>query len=195
MATQTIEEALIEAQTALQALIANQEAILAIDSASNAMAQAIQSGHKILSCGNGGSLCDSMHFAEEMTGRFRQDRPGFAAIAIADASHMSCVGNDYGYEEVFARYVSAVGQKGDVLLAITTSGTSKNVLKAVVAAKQKGMVVVGLTGKALSPLAQEADIAIVTPAGRWADRVQELHIKCIHIMIEQVERLLAPQNY
>ncbi len=195
MATQTIKEALVEAQTALQALIANEEAILAIDSASNAMAQAIQSGHKILSCGNGGSLCDSMHFAEEMTGRFRQDRPGFAAIAIADASHMSCVGNDYGYEEVFARYVSAVGQKGDVLLAITTSGTSKNVLKAVVAAKQKGMVVVGLTGKALSPLAQEADIAIVTPAGRWADRVQELHIKCIHIMIEQVERLLAPQNY
>lgn len=195
MATQTIKEALIEAQTALQALIANEEAILAIDSASNAMAQAIQSGHKILSCGNGGSLCDSMHFAEEMTGRFRQDRPGFAAIAIADASHMSCVGNDYGYEEVFARYVSAVGQKGDVLLAITTSGTSKNVLKAVVAAKQKGMVVVGLTGKAQSPLAQEADIAIVTPAGRWADRVQELHIKCIHIMIEQVERLLAPQNY
>ena len=195
MATQTIKEALIEAQTALQALIANEEAILAIDSASNAMAQAIQSGHKILSCGNGGSLCDSMHFAEEMTGRFRQDRPGFAAIAIADASHMSCVGNDYGYEEVFARYVSAVGQKGDVLLAITTSGTSKNVLKAVVAAKQKGMVVVGWTGKALSPLAQEADIAIVTPAGRWADRVQELHIKCIHIMIEQVERLLAPQNY
>ena len=195
MATQTIKEALVEAQTALQALIANEEAILAIDSASNAMAQAIQSGHKILSCGNGGSLCDSMHFAEEMTGRFRQDRPGFAAIAIADASHMSCVGNDYGYEEVFARYVSAVGQKGDVLLAITTSGTSKNVLKAVVAAKQKGMVVVGLTGKALSPLAQEADIAIVTPAGRWADRVQELHIKCIHIMIDQVERLLAPQNY
>lgn len=195
MATQTIKEALIEAQTALQALIANEEAILAIDSASNAMAQAIQSGHKILSCGNGGSLCDSMHFAEEMTGRFRQDRPGFAAIAIADASHMSCVGNDYGYEEVFARYVSAVGQKGDVLLAITTSGTSKNVLKAVVAAKQKGIVVVGLTGKAQSPLAQEADIAIVTPAGRWADRVQELHIKCIHIMIEQVERLLAPQNY
>ena len=123
MATQTIKEALIEAQTALQALIANEEAILSIDSASNAMAQAIQSGHKILSCGNGGSLCDSMHFAEEMTGRFRQDRPGFAAIAIADASHMSCVGNDYGYEEVFARYVSAVGQKGDVLLAITTSGT------------------------------------------------------------------------
>ena len=195
MATQTIKEALIEAQTALQALIANEEAILAIDSASNAMAQAIQSGHKILSCGNGGSLCDSMHFAEEMTGRFRQDRPGFAAIAIADASHMSCVGNDYGYEEVFARYVSAVGQKGDVLLAITTSGTSANVIDAVEAAHKNGMKVVGLTGKFDSPLAQKADVAIVTPAGRWADRVQELHIKCIHILIELVERQLAPENY
>ncbi len=195
MATETIKAALMEAQMALEALIANDEAIAAVDCASKAMAQAISSGHKILSCGNGGSLCDSMHFAEEMTGRFRQDRPGFAAIAIADASHMSCVGNDYGYEEVFARYVSAVGQKGDVLLAITTSGTSKNVLKAVAAAKEKGMIVVGLTGKQESPLAKEADIAIVTPAGRWADRVQELHIKCIHIMIEQVERILAPENY
>lgn len=195
MATETIKAALMEAQMALEALIANDEAIAAVDCASKAMAQAISSGHKILSCGNGGSLCDSMHFAEEMTGRFRQDRPGFAAIAIADASHMSCVGNDYGYEQVFARYVSAVGQKGDVLLAITTSGTSKNVLKAVAAAKEKGMIVVGLTGKQESPLAKEADIAIVTPAGRWADRVQELHIKCIHIMIEQVERILAPENY
>ena len=195
MATETIKATLMEAQMALEALIANDEAIAAVDCASKAMAQAISSGHKILSCGNGGSLCDSIHFAEEMTGRFRQDRPGFAAIAIADASHMSCVGNDYGYEEVFARYVSAVGQKGDVLLAITTSGTSKNVLKAVAAAKEKGMIVVGLTGKQESPLAKEADIAIVTPAGRWADRVQELHIKCIHIMIEQVERILAPENY
>ena len=195
MATETIKATLMEAQMALEALIANDEAIAAVDCASKAMAQAISSGHKILSCGNGGSLCDSMHFAEEMTGRFRQDRPGFAAIAIADASHMSCVGNDYGYEQVFARYVSAVGQKGDVLLAITTSGTSKNVLKAVAAAKEKGMIVVGLTGKQESPLAKEADIAIVTPAGRWADRVQELHIKCIHIMIEQVERILAPENY
>ena len=195
MATETIKATLMEAQMALEALIANDEAIAAVDCASKAMAQAISSGHKILSCGNGGSLCDAMQFAEEMTGRFRQDRPGFAAIAIADASHMSCVGNDYGYEEVFARYVSAVGQKGDVLLAITTSGTSKNVLKAVAAAKEKGMIVVGLTGKQESPLAKEADIAIVTPAGRWADRVQELHIKCIHIMIEQVERILAPENY
>ena len=116
MATETIKATLMEAQMALEALIANDEAIAAVDCASKAMAQAISSGHKILSCGNGGSLCDSMHFAEEMTGRFRQDRPGFAAIAIADASHMSCVGNDYGYEEVFARYVSEKGKKGDSFL-------------------------------------------------------------------------------
>lgn len=195
MAVETIKAALLEAQAALEGLLENESALHAIDAAASAMAGAIQSGHKILSCGNGGSLCDAMHFAEEMTGRFREDRPGFAAIAIADASHMSCVGNDYGYEEVFARYVSAVGSPGDVLLAITTSGTSKNVLKAVEAAHERGMTVVGLTGRTESPLAQKADIAIVTPAGRWADRVQELHIKCIHIMIEQVERRLAPENY
>ena len=123
MATETIKATLMEAQMALEALIANDEAIAAVDCASKAMAQAISSGHKILSCGNGGSLCDSMHFAEEMTGRFRQDRPGFAAIAIADASHMSCVGNDYGYEEVFARYNASVG---DNMRATEHFETDKN---------------------------------------------------------------------
>ena len=190
-----ILNALQDAHSALEALLANEQALDQLAKAGDAMADAIASGHKILSCGNGGSLCDAMHFAEEMTGRYRQDRPGFAAIAIADASHMSCVGNDYGYSDVFSRYVSAVGQKGDVLLAITTSGTSGNVLAAVKAAHEKGMLVVGLTGRENSPLANEADFAIVTPAGKWADRVQELHIKCIHILIELVERCLAPENY
>ncbi len=190
-----ILNALKDAQSALDALIANEAALAEIERAAQVMAQAIKNGKKILSCGNGGSLCDAMHFAEEMTGRYRQNRPGFAAIAISDASHMSCVGNDYGYNEVFSRYVSAVGQAGDVLLGITTSGTSANVLAAVKVAQEKGMTVVGLTGKEASPLAQEADVAIVTPAGAWADRVQELHIKCIHILIELVERELAPENY
>ena len=190
MSKEHVLKALTEAREALDALMADEATLEA-----HRMAQAIRAGNKILSCGNGGSLCDAMHFAEEMTGRYRQNRPGYAAIAIADASHMSCVGNDYGYLDVFSRYVEAVGQKGDVLLAITTSGTSANVIKAVEAAKAKGMIVVGLTGKKDSALAQKADIAIVTPAGRWADRVQELHIKCIHIMIELVERELAPENY
>lgn len=195
MAKEHVKAALIEAREALDALIAADQTQEAIVQASELMAETIRQGGKILSCGNGGSLCDSMHFAEEMTGRFRSDRPGYAAIAIADASHMSCVGNDYGYRAVFSRYVEAVGRPGDVLLAITTSGTSANVIDAVDAAHKKGMKVVGLTGKFDSPLAQKADVAIVTPAGRWADRVQELHIKCIHILIELVERQLAPENY
>lgn len=195
MSKEHVLKALTEAREALDALMADEATLEAVSLAAHRMAQAIRVGNKILSCGNGGSLCDAMHFAEEMTGRYRQNRPGYAAIAIADASHMSCVGNDYGYLDVFSRYVEAVGQKGDVLLAITTSGTSANVIKAVEAAKAKGMIIVGLTGKKDSALAQKADIAIVTPAGRWADRVQELHIKCIHIMIELVERELAPENY
>ena len=195
MSKEHVLKALTEAREALDALMADEATLEAVSLAAHRMAQAIRVGNKILSCGNGGSLCDAMHFAEEMTGRYRQNRPGYAAIAIADASHMSCVGNDYGYLDVFSRYVEAVGQKGDVLLAITTSGTSANVIKAVEAAKAKGMIVVGLTGKKDSALAQKADIAIATPADRWADRVQELHIKCIHIMIELVERELAPENY
>ncbi|MBO7173368.1 MAG: D-sedoheptulose 7-phosphate isomerase [Burkholderiaceae bacterium] len=196
MAVTDVKVALMDAQKALEALLANEEALKAIDDAGQLMADTIAAGGKILSCGNGGSLCDAMHFAEEMTGRYRLNRPGFAAIAISDPSHMSCVGNDYGYEEVFARYTQAVGRAGDVLLAITTSGTSKNILKAVEAAKANGMKVVGMTGRPESPLAKMADIAIVTPSGSaYADRVQELHIKAIHIMIELVERRLAPENY
>ena len=195
MAKEHVKAALLEARDALDALIAADDTQQAIVDAAALMVEAIRSGKKILSCGNGGSLCDSMHFAEEMTGRFRSNRRGYAAIAIADASHMSCVGNDYGYRDVFSRYVQAVGQPGDVLLAITTSGTSGNVIDAVEAAHAKSMKVVGLTGKFESPLAQKADVAIVTPAGRWADRVQELHIKTIHILIELIERELAPEDY
>ena len=140
-------------------------------------------------------MCDAMHFAEELTGRFRDDRPGYAALAISDAGHLSCVGNDYGYDQVFARFLEAHGRAGDVLLAISTSGTSKNVLAAAAVAQRIGVRVIALTGHAGTPLTELADIAIVTPAGRYADRVQELHIKVIHILIELVERHLAPGNY
>ncbi len=122
-------------------------------------------------------------------------RPGYAAFAISDPSHLSCVGNDYGYEQVFARFVSAHGRPGDVLLAITTSGTSRNVVAAAQTARQLGMKTIALTGRAATPIVELADIAIVTPGGRYADRVQELHIKVIHILIELVERRLAPANY
>lgn len=187
--------ALEDARIGLENLMRDDAALAAIGEAARLMAETIRGGGTVWSCGNGGSLCDAMHFAEEMTGRFRSDRKPYAACAIADASHLACVGNDYGYEHVFSRWIEAHGRKGDVLLAITTSGTSKNVLRAVEAARAKGVRVVGLTGRPGSAIADIADVSIVTPAGRWADRVQELHIKCIHIMIELIERELDPQNY
>ena len=187
--------ALNDARDALDALISNEKTIEAVVAAAGLMADAVEGDGKVMSCGNGGSLCDAMHFAEEMTGRYRSNRRPYAALAISDASHMACVGNDYGSEEVFSRYVEAHGRKGDVLLAITTSGTSRNIVKAAEVARRKGVKVVALTGRDETPITELADVSIVTPAGRWADRVQELHIKCIHILIELIERRLDKQNY
>lgn len=187
--------ALNDARDALDALISNEKTIEAVVAAAGLMADAVEGDGKVMSCGNGGSLCDAMHFAEEMTGRYRSNRRPYAALAISDASHMACVGNDYGYEEVFSRYVEAHGRKGDVLLAITTSGTSRNIVKAAEVARRKGVKVVALTGRDETTITELADVSIVTPAGRWADRVQELHIKCIHILIELIERRLDKQNY
>jgi D-sedoheptulose 7-phosphate isomerase len=195
MSRSAILGALQEAQAALAALCADQAALQAIEQAATLLADTFAAGGKAYACGNGGSMCDAMHFAEELTGRFREDRPGYAAIAISDPSHLSCVGNDYGYEQVFARYLRAHARRGDVLLAITTSGGSRNVLAAAAAARELGVGVVALTGRAGAAIAEQADVAIVTPAGRYADRVQELHIKVIHILIELIERRLAPQNY
>ena len=195
MTVHAVKSTLHEALAAVQALIGNEAMLQRIADAGELFANTFAAGGRAYSCGNGGSMCDAMHFAEELTGRFRDNRPGYAAIAISDASHLSCVGNDYGYEQVFARFIEAHGRAGDVLLAISTSGTSRNVLAAVETAHQRGMKVIGLTGRAATPLAESADIAIVTPAGKYADRVQELHIKVIHILIELVERQLAPQNY
>lgn len=190
-----IRAALEEAADSLKNLIADEAALANIAAAGELLASTFSAGGRAYSCGNGGSMCDAMHFAEELTGRFRDNRPGYAALAISDPGHLSCVGNDYGYEQVFARYLEAHGRGGDVLLAISTSGTSKNVLAAAKVAQQLGMKVIGLTGKPGTALAQLADIPIVTPGGKYADRVQELHIKVIHILIELVERRLAPANY
>ncbi len=190
-----VRNTLNEALQALQALVGNEATLQHIAAAGELLADTFAAGGRAYSCGNGGSMCDAMHFAEELTGRFRDNRPGYAALAISDPSHLSCVGNDYGYEQVFSRFIEAHGRKGDVLLAISTSGASKNVIAAVNVARQRGMQVIGLTGKANTPLAESADIAIITPAGKYADRVQELHIKVIHILIELVERRLAPENY
>jgi D-sedoheptulose 7-phosphate isomerase len=195
MSLDPIATALDEAAAALAALRANKPAQQAIVAAARLLADAFAARHKALSCGNGGSMCDAMHFAEELSGRFRQDRPGYAALAISDPSHLSCVGNDYGYDRVFSRYVEAHGNPGDVLFAISTSGTSRNVVAAAEAARGAGMKVIALTGKPGTPLEALADVTICTPGGRYADRVQELHIKVIHILIELVERQMAPDNY
>lgn len=190
-----VKAALTDAQNALAALIENEAMLETIAQAAHVIAQSQRQGGAVYSCGNGGSLCDAMHFAEEMTGRYRQDRKPYRSAAISDVSHMACVGNDYGYEHVFSRWIEAMGTDKDVLIAITTSGTSKNIVAAAKAAKAKGVTVVALTGKSGSPITELADIAVVTPAGRWADRVQELHIKVIHILIELIERELDAQNY
>lgn len=186
----TILAELEQAQQTLASFISDQNNITSIERAALAMAAAVKNGGKILSCGNGGSMCDAMHFAEELTGRYRHDRRAIPAIAISDASHMSCVSNDYGYDAVFSRYLEALGNKGDVLLAISTSGNSDNVLKAAETAKANGMTVVGLTGKGGGKLAPLCDVEIRVPHSGYADRVQEIHIKVIHILILLIEQEL-----
>ena len=186
----SIQQHFIEAKEVLEAFISNPENFESIEKAGQLLVNSIQSDGKIISCGNGGSLCDAMHFAEELTGRYRNNRPAIGAIAISDPSHMACVGNDYGYEYVFSRYLEGVGRKGDVLLAISTSGNSKNVIHAINAAKEKGMKVIGLTGKDGGEMAKMCDVEIRAPKSEYADRAQEIHIKVIHSLIDYVENNL-----
>ncbi|GAA4000804.1 D-sedoheptulose 7-phosphate isomerase [Hymenobacter fastidiosus] len=188
--TDLIRAELTEARAVLDQFLADPQHIHSIEQAARLMADSLRAQGKILTCGNGGSLCDAQHFAEELTGRYRQDRPALAAIALTEASHMSCVANDYGYEHVFSRYVQALGRPGDVLLAISTSGNSPNVLRAAEAARAAGMQVVALTGKDGGALAAICDVEIRAPHSGFADRVQEIHIKAIHIMIMLIEQLV-----
>ncbi len=158
-----------------------------IETAGDLMVTSIKNGGKIISCGNGGSMCDAMHFAEELTGRYRHNRPGVPALSISDPSHMSCVSNDFGYEHVFSRFIEAFGKQGDVLLAISTSGNSTNVLNAMHTAREKGMAIIGLTGKDGGKMANGCDIEIRAPHAEYADRAQEIHIKVIHTLIDTIE--------
>ena len=151
------------------------------------MVSALNNGNKIFTCGNGGSMGDAMHFAEELTGRFRENRKGMAAIAISDPTHITCVGNDYGFDYIFSRYVEAVGKPGDVLLAISTSGNSANVLNALKVAQQMGMKVVALTGKSGGEIGKLADVEIRVPHSGYSDRIQEIHIQVIHSLIHYIE--------
>ncbi|MCF8417072.1 MAG: D-sedoheptulose 7-phosphate isomerase [Crocinitomicaceae bacterium] len=189
MGTKQIADQFSEALEVLQKFN-NSENHLRIETAAQLMVTSIQSNGKIISCGNGGSMCDAMHFAEELTGRYRNDRKAIPALSISDPSHISCVGNDYGYEFIFSRYIEAIGQQGDVLLAISTSGNSKNVLNAIETAKAKGMKIVGLTGKDGGAMAHLCDVEIRAPHSSFADRAQEIHIKVIHCLIDRIESSL-----
>ena len=179
---------LTEAAETLSNFLSDEANIEAIQQAAVLLADSFKAGGKVLSCGNGGSHCDAMHFAEELTGRYRENRPGYPAIAISDVSHLSCVSNDFGYEFVFSRFIEAVGMKGDVLLGISTSGNSGNIIKAIAAAREKGMKVITLTGKDGGKMAGTADIEIRVHHFGYADCIQEIHIKVIHILIQLIEK-------
>jgi len=186
----TIRKEFIEAQEVLASFIANDENLLAIEKAGALIVDSFKNKGKLISCGNGGSMCDAMHLAEELSGRFRGDRPSLPAMSISDPSYMSCVINDYGAEAVFSRYIEGMGFEGDVLIAISTSGNSANVINAAKVAKKKGMKVVALTGKTGGDLAFLADVEIRAPHSDYADRVQEIHIKVIHSLIHYIEQTL-----
>ncbi len=179
-----------EARDVLEQFISNNSNFGSIEKAGALMVQALKEDHKLLSCGNGGSMCDAMHFAEELSGLYRSQRKALAALSISDPSHITCSGNDFGFDHVFSRYVEAIGQQGDVLLAISTSGNSQNVLQAAQAARLKGMKVVGLTGKDGGKLAGICDVEIRAPFSKFSDRTQEIHIKVIHALIHYIESAL-----
>lgn len=190
-----IQSSLREAHEALTQLLSDEEILADIERAAALLISTFEKRGRVYSCGNGGSMCDAMHFAEELTGRYRHDRPALGAAAISDAGHLTCVSNDMGYESVFSRYVEAHGREGDCLVALSTSGTSKNIVRAAQVAKSAGLKVIVLSGKRAAELECLSDVYLCTPGGRYADRVQELHIKVLHIFIELVERHFFPQNY
>ncbi len=189
-----LKQSLAESQSTLNKFIESDENIKKLSSAIELLTNCLKSGGKIMSCGNGGSMCDAMHFTEELTGRYRKDRRPLAAFSLTEPAHMSCVANDYGYDYIFSRYVEALGKPGDVLFAISTSGNSKNVLLAVEYAKKQNLKVVVLTGKDGGKLHAQADISFLVESFT-TDRIQEIHIKIIHLLIEGIERNLFPENY
>ncbi|MAE28317.1 MAG: SIS domain-containing protein [Planctomycetota bacterium] len=190
-----IRASLAEAARTLDALLADERALAAVDDFVSAACRTLRAGGRLLTCGNGGSMCDAMHFAEEWTGRFRADRPALAALCFSDPSHLTCIANDFGFEEVFARQVQAQGRAGDLLVAISTSGNSENILRACAAARALDITVVGLLGNGGGKQSDVVDIPIVVPGQLSSDRVQEIHIKILHTVIEAAERELFPELY
>lgn len=192
---QHILETLEQSLAYLQRFLASDDNLQSIDKAVSVLVKTLESGGAIYTCGNGGSMSDAMHFAEELTGRYRKNRAPLAATAISDPGHISCVANDYGYDYVFSRYLEARAKPGDCLLAISTSGRSNNVIKAAEYARASGVAVISLTGAPGTELGMKATVDISTGASLYADRIQEVHIKVIHILIESIERHFFPDNY
>jgi len=186
-----ILQELTESRNVLDQFLSDSKNLEKIENAADIFCKAIENSKKIVSCGNGGSHCDAMHFAEELSGKYRADRKALPAMAISDPSHITCVGNDYGYEYIYSRYLEALGQEGDVLLAISTSGNSANILQAAKTAKDKKITVIALTGKDGGKLASMVDLEIRVPHFGFADRIQEIHIKVIHIFMLLIEKKLG----
>jgi D-sedoheptulose 7-phosphate isomerase len=180
--------------TLLENFIKEEEERRETEKVAKELADVFTKGNKVLICGNGGSNCDALHFAEEFTGRFRGDRKALPAIAISDSSHITCVGNDYGFDYIFSRGVEAYGKEGDMFFGISTSGNSPNVIKAVEAAKKLGMKTCVLLGKDGGKLKGMCDYEFIIP-GKTSDRIQEIHMMILHIIIEGVERIMFPENY
>ncbi len=180
---------LTEAHRVLALLLADTALIAQIDTAAAILARTIRAGNKVLAIGNGGSMCDAAHFAEELTGRFRADRRPLPALACNDPGHLTCTANDYGFDFVFSRWVEALGQPGDALIILSTSGNSPNCLKAAHAAKAKGLHTIALLGKQGGQLAPLVDTPIIAP-GTTSDRIQELHMLILHIFVEAIEASL-----
>ena len=183
-----------DAQKTIEAFLNDPQQIEKCAQLSEMMISTYKNSGTVFSCGNGGSHCDAMHFAEEMTGRYRKDRRPLGALALGDPSHVTCVSNDYGFKFIFSRQVEALARKGDMLIGISTSGNSENVILAIEAAKAKGLKTVALLGKDGGKIKNMVDLAIIVPA-QTADRIQEMHIKIIHTVIETVERALFPDHY
>jgi D-sedoheptulose 7-phosphate isomerase len=189
--SEIISKELTEAQSVLTRFISDPKNIQQVEKAADLIVDSFKRGGKVISCGNGGSHCDAMHFAEELSGRYRNDRKALPAVCVSDVSHITCVGNDYGFEYIFSRYIEGLGSGNDVLFALSTSGNSANVIRAVEAAKKKGMKVIAMTGKDGGKLAPMVDVEVRVPHRGYADRIQEIHIKVIHILILLIERRIA----
>lgn len=175
-------------------LLETEEVVEFIDSVSTQIADAFLRGNKVMVAGNGGSLCDAMHFAEEFTGFYRKKRNPLPAMALSDPGLMSCVSNDAGFEYVYSRQVQALGKAGDIFVSLTTSGNSKNLVEAVRSAHENGMTTVAFLGKTGGTLRGVCHYEWIVEGFPYSDRIQEAHMAAIHIIIEMVEKKLKKSN-